>query len=79
MIAATGFSRGLEQLVGHLGVLDDDGVPRVHGGPATAPGLRFVGYTPRPGQIGYMGREARRAAGEISDEMEAAAPSPPPT
>jgi cation diffusion facilitator CzcD-associated flavoprotein CzcO len=78
VIAATGFSRGLEQLVGHLGVLDENGVPRVHGGPAAAPGLRFVGYTPRPGQIGYMGREARRAAREIYDETKAPAPSPPP-
>jgi cation diffusion facilitator CzcD-associated flavoprotein CzcO len=74
VIAATGFSRGLEQLVGHLGVLHEDGVPRVHGGPAAAPGLRFVGYTPRPGQIGYMGREARRAAGEINDELKLLAP-----
>ena len=79
VIAATGFSRGLEQLVGHLGVLDENRVPRVHGGPAAAPGLRFIGYAPRPGQIGYMGREARRAAGEISDEMKASAPSPAPT
>jgi cation diffusion facilitator CzcD-associated flavoprotein CzcO len=74
VIAATGFSRGLEQLVGHLGVLDEDGVPRVHGGPAAAPGLRFVGYTPRPGQIGYMGREARRAVKEIDDELKVPAP-----
>jgi hypothetical protein len=69
VIAASGFNRGLEPLVGHLGVLDESGVPRVHGGPPAAPGLRFVGYMPRPGQIGYMGREARRAAREINDEV----------
>ena len=79
VIAATGFTRGLEQLVGHLGVLDESGVPRVHGGPAAAPGLRFIGYAPRPGQIGYMGREARRAAREINDEMKLPGPSSAPT
>jgi cation diffusion facilitator CzcD-associated flavoprotein CzcO len=68
VIAATGYARGLEPLVGHLGVLDERGAPRVHGGPAAAPGLRFVGYTPVQGQIGLMGREARRAAREISAE-----------
>jgi hypothetical protein len=68
VIAATGYSRGLEPLVGHLGVLDEHGAPRVHGGPPAAPGLRFIGYAPRPGQIGYMGREARRAAREIASE-----------
>jgi cation diffusion facilitator CzcD-associated flavoprotein CzcO len=68
VIAATGYSRGLQPLVGHLGVLDERGAPRLHGGPPAAPGLRFVGYDPRPGQIGYMGREARRAAKEIRHE-----------
>ena len=71
VIAATGYSRGLEPLVGHLAVLDERGVPRVHGGPAAARGLRFIGYTPVPGQIGLMGREARRAAREISAEAAA--------
>jgi hypothetical protein len=51
----------------------------VHGGPPAAPGLRFVGYTPRPGQIGYMGREARRAAREINDEMKLPAACSRPT
>jgi cation diffusion facilitator CzcD-associated flavoprotein CzcO len=68
VVAATGYRRGLEPLVGHLGVLDDHGLPRVHGGPAAAPGLRFIGYVPRPGQIGLMGREATRIAREIKRE-----------
>jgi cation diffusion facilitator CzcD-associated flavoprotein CzcO len=68
VIAATGYSRGLQPLVGHLGVLDERGAPRIHGGPPAAPGLRFIGYAPRPGQIGYMGREARKAAREITNE-----------
>jgi cation diffusion facilitator CzcD-associated flavoprotein CzcO len=69
VVAATGYRRGLEPLVGHLGVLDEGGVPRVHGGPAAAAGLRFIGYAPRPGQIGLMGREAARIAREIRREI----------
>jgi cation diffusion facilitator CzcD-associated flavoprotein CzcO len=68
IIAATGYGSGLEAMVGHLDVLDQRGFPRIHGGPAAAPGLRFIGYHPAPGQIGDMGREARRAACEISSE-----------
>ena len=58
MIAATGYRTGLEPLVGHLGVLDDHGVPRVTDGEA-APGLRFVGFVPRPALLHAVGREAR--------------------
>jgi putative flavoprotein involved in K+ transport len=47
VIAATGYARGLEDLVGHLGVLDGRGRPVAHGArtPADAPGLYFQGYT----------------------------------
>ena len=69
VIAATGYTTGLEPLVGHLGVLDDRGVPLIHGGPAAAPGLRFIGYKPRPAQIGYVGAEATRAAKQIKNEL----------
>jgi hypothetical protein len=58
-------------MVGHLDVLDGRGIPRIHGGPAAMPGLRFIGYTPRPGQIGYMGGEAKRAAKAIAREVAA--------
>jgi cation diffusion facilitator CzcD-associated flavoprotein CzcO len=61
IIAATGYSTGLEPMVGHLGVLDERGIPSVVQGEA-APGLRFVGYMPRPGQLGRLGEEARNAA-----------------
>jgi hypothetical protein len=46
IVAATGFRPGLEPLVGHLGVLDERGRPRVRDveEPAGAPGLHFVGY-----------------------------------
>ena len=69
VIAATGYRRGLEPMVGHLGVLGPRGVPLVHGGRAAAPGLRFVGYEPRPGHLGYLGAEARVAARGIAHEL----------
>ena len=68
VVAATGYSCDLESLVGHLDVLDGRGVPRVHGGEAAAPGLRFVGYYPRPAQLGYLGGEAKVAARGIAAE-----------
>jgi cation diffusion facilitator CzcD-associated flavoprotein CzcO len=69
VIAATGYNTGLEPLVGHLGVLDDRDLPLIHGGAAVAPGLRFIGYQPRPGQIGYLGSEATRAARQVKKEL----------
>ena len=62
VIAATGFRPGLEPMLGHLGVLDERGLPRATGETEAAPGLRFVGYVPRPAHIAYIGREARRTA-----------------
>jgi putative flavoprotein involved in K+ transport len=67
LIAATGYRSGLEPVVGHLDVLDERGVPRVRHG-ESAPGLRFVGYDPRPAQLGYLGSEAKRAAKAIARE-----------
>lgn len=65
VIAATGYRRGLESLVGHLGVVRTDGMPTALGGreaPGT-PGLHFVGYThPFSGAIREMGIDARRLA-----------------
>ena len=66
VIAATGYRCGLEPVVGHLGVLNERGVPLVPSGDEAAPGLRFVGYIPRPAQIGQMGAEAKRAATGIA-------------
>jgi hypothetical protein len=71
VIAATGYRRGLESLVGHLGVLDERGVPRAQGAKAAAPGLRFVGFTARPGALGYMGKQAKQAAKAIARELRA--------
>jgi NADPH-dependent 2,4-dienoyl-CoA reductase/sulfur reductase-like enzyme len=71
VICATGYGRVLEPLVGHLGVLDDRGMPRARGKTPAAPGLRFIGYVPRPGGLGYMGKESRRAARAIERELRA--------
>jgi putative flavoprotein involved in K+ transport len=78
VIAATGYRRGLEPMVGHLGVLDDNGTPLVRGGEEATRGLRFVGFTPRPAQLGYLGGEARTAAKGIARELRGASRSPVP-
>jgi len=68
VIAATGYRRGLESLVGHLGVLGPQGTPLVHGGHqhTNAPGLFFTGFrTELSGQLRLMrfdGRAIARAA-----------------
>jgi putative flavoprotein involved in K+ transport len=65
IVAATGFRPGLEPLVGHLGVLDDNGVPLVHGPDEHpgAPGLHFVGYVVSlGGTLRLVGRQAERLA-----------------
>lgn len=72
VLAATGYRTGLEPLVGHLGVLDEAGRPRVHGGrtdPA-APGLRFVGLAnPVKGLLFAIRLDARSAAAAIGREL----------
>ncbi len=65
VIAATGYRRGLEGLVGHLGVLGEDGIPLVSGGGQhpSAPGLFFTGYRPDlSGHLRTMRPEARAIA-----------------
>jgi hypothetical protein len=77
VVCATGYRCGLEPLVGHLGVLDEQGVPKAVEGKPAAPGLRFVGYVPRPAGIYYFGREGKRAAKAIARELRTAgAPEP---
>jgi len=69
VLAATGFRTGLEPLVGHLGVLDERGVPLVHGAdePAGAPGLHFLGYdVTLGGMLRVISGQARRLARVIS-------------
>ncbi|MBN1529936.1 MAG: NAD(P)/FAD-dependent oxidoreductase [Thermoleophilaceae bacterium] len=71
VICATGYRRGLEPLVGHLGVLNERGMPRATGPDAAAPGLRFVGFVPRPGQLGFSAKQAKQAAKAIAGEVSA--------
>ncbi|MDN3263691.1 NAD(P)/FAD-dependent oxidoreductase [Streptomyces sp. CSDS2] len=72
VIAATGYVRALEGLVGHLGVLDGRGRPVVHGGRTSprAPGLYFTGFT---NPISGMLRELAIDAGRIAKAVEKSA------
>jgi putative flavoprotein involved in K+ transport len=75
VIAAIGFTTGLEPMVGHLGVLDARGVPTVHGADELhqAPGLHFVGIKAElSGLLHEIGLEAR-AVGRTLAERAAAA------
>jgi hypothetical protein len=72
VIAATGFSTGLEPMVGHLGVLNGHGIPRAFGGPAVMPGLRFTGYV---ANISNLDQDARAVAEQVSRELAAVEPT----
>ena len=62
VIAATGYSPGLEPMVGHLGVLDANGHPSYHA-PQSSPqasGLFFIGYSnPISGNLREIAHDAR--------------------
>ncbi|MDH6569653.1 putative flavoprotein involved in K+ transport [Streptomyces sp. SAI-117] len=65
VLAATGYSRSLEDLVGHLDVLDAHGGPVVNGArcPENAPGLYFSGYvTPISGTFREVAIDAEKIA-----------------
>ncbi|MFE5919635.1 flavin-containing monooxygenase [Streptomyces sp. NPDC056468] len=69
VIAATGYVRALEGLVGHLDVLDARGRPVVQGArtPAGAPGLYFTGYTnPISGNLREMAIDAQKIAKAVA-------------
>ncbi|MEV6795518.1 NAD(P)/FAD-dependent oxidoreductase [Streptomyces sp. NPDC051320] len=69
VIAATGYRRALEPLVGNLGVLDERGRPVVHGGrsPKQAPGLYFTGFTnPISGMFRELAIDARKIASAVA-------------
>jgi pyridine nucleotide-disulfide oxidoreductase len=72
VVLATGYLRGLELLVGHLGVLDAKGKPVTWGVQPAAAGLRFIGYDVRPSLIGYMAKQSKRMAKRIACELSAA-------
>jgi cation diffusion facilitator CzcD-associated flavoprotein CzcO len=69
VVATTGFRPGLEELVGHLGVLTPSGLPATSPGrPAPgAPGLWFAGFWPAiEGDLYRHPSEARRIARGIA-------------
>jgi putative flavoprotein involved in K+ transport len=63
VIAATGFRAGLDELVGHLGVLTPRGLPTKTDGEPALPGLWFVGFTPT---LGGQLREGSIAARKVA-------------
>jgi hypothetical protein len=74
VVAATGYRRGLEKMVGELGVLDDKGMPRAHGETPAAPGLFFVGYTVSlRGMLRDIAADARRVAPAVARDYESGA------
>ncbi|MDO5662690.1 MAG: NAD(P)/FAD-dependent oxidoreductase [Brachybacterium sp.] len=67
VIVAAGYTRALEPLVGHLGVLDAGGNPRVCGGTEALPGLWFTGFTnPISGMFRELSRDGLAIARSIS-------------
>ncbi|MFC8825671.1 flavin-containing monooxygenase [Streptomyces sp. NPDC057137] len=71
VIAATGYSRSLEGLLGHLGVLDERGCPVVRGGRTSerAPGLYFTGFTnPISGMLRELAMDAERIAKAVKSQ-----------
>ncbi|MFG2128795.1 flavin-containing monooxygenase [Streptomyces sp. NPDC048751] len=69
VIAATGYVRALEGLVGHLDVLGPNGRPVVHGAhtPPGAPGLYFTGFTnPISGMLRELALDAVKIAKSVA-------------
>jgi putative flavoprotein involved in K+ transport len=70
VIAGTGFTRGLEPLVGELGLIEPvKGRPIVHGAEThpNAPGVHFIGYTnPISGMFREIAIDAKRIAKSIA-------------
>ncbi|MEV6177941.1 flavin-containing monooxygenase [Streptomyces sp. NPDC052016] len=72
VVAATGYVRALEGLVGHLGVLDEHGRPVAHGPrtPKNAPGLYFTGFTtPISGTLREVALDAERIAKAVRRQL----------
>ena len=77
VIAATGYRRGLEPLVGHLGLLDGRGLPLVHGAQThpAAPGLYFTGYAnPISGMLRELSRDAVKIANAVARRLGSSRP-----
>jgi putative flavoprotein involved in K+ transport len=69
VVLATGFQRGLEPLVGDLGVLARSGRPLINGDAQLAahPGLYFLGYSnPLTGNLRQVGLDATKIAKAVA-------------
>ena len=69
VVLATGFRRGLEPLVGDLGVLARSGRPLINADQQLAahPGLFFLGYSnPLTGNLRQLGIDARKIAKAVA-------------
>ncbi len=72
VICATGYRPGLEGMVGHLNVLDGNGMPRFHGGAGDdeLPGLWFLGMRPHLcGTFEAARRDSRSLARTIAHDL----------
>ncbi|KUN80085.1 flavin-containing monooxygenase [Streptomyces griseoruber] len=72
VVAATGYVRALEGLVGHLDVLDERGLPLAHGPrtPKNAPGLYFTGFTtPISGTLRELSIDAEHIAKAVARHL----------
>ena len=71
VVCGTGYRPGLDRVVGHLGVLDRDGVPLVHGALTSpqAPGLYFAAITVQlAGLLREIGIEARAIGAAVAEQ-----------
>jgi putative flavoprotein involved in K+ transport len=72
IIAATGFSADLDSLVGHLGVLDEDGIPRGGFASHIGDGLFAIGYgIPPSGPLRAIRRNATPLARKVAAHLAA--------
>ncbi|MFS0897961.1 flavin-containing monooxygenase [Mycolicibacterium litorale] len=77
VIGATGYRHGLEPLVGHLDVLDEEGAPVVNGLPGAAPGLWFAGYDePLIGPLQSFRLQAGPLAEDVARQIRSASARP---
>ena len=75
VICATGYRTDLQSMVGHLGVLDERGMPRVHGATTLPelPGLYFIGVTVElAGLLREIGLEAQAVGRALTKRQVAA-------
>ena len=71
VIACTGYRTALVPILGHLGVLDESGIPTVAGAKHhdNAPGMYFLGYTNAlSGNLREIAQHARQVATKIAQQ-----------